>query len=490
MPEELRKLAEAILFAAGRKLELAEIAKLCRHSEADVLSVLTEWKANLESSNGPTMLVQDGTGWKLTVREQYIPVIKRVVTKTELPKSILETLAVVAYKAPVLQSKVIKIRTNKAYDHLRSLEESGMLTREKHGRSKLIKLTPRFYEYFDIDPRKLREKFQNKAELEKAIEAKEAEIESLEAEQQKQTEERLEKPKIDFHQNVETYDAIEIVEKLEPTSGVEVIEDKVGDLPVYDIPPENMTPEEKAEWDAAHKPHKKKHHKKKHKPAHPAATSEHDATEPIPEAPPNAEVEHSEPAVTPETPKTQSEKSSFESPAQKTEPPAAPAKEAEPETEPTTEKPAQHIPTETPVPAPQAVPPSPSVQEKNIEPEHEEKKSAPPPKKKRERKHKEHEPTPEQPEAQKEAAEEAQKEKDILSPQAIPERELSPAEKVHKEAQEKAARLKPRDFEKGDGIKTTPEMETEIEKRVKRILGGEEELPEEPTSDDETAPPM
>ncbi len=62
----------------------------------------------------------------------------------------IETLAVIAWKAPVLQSEVVRIRTNKAYDHLSELESSGFISRAKHGRTKLVKLTDRFFSYFDV----------------------------------------------------------------------------------------------------------------------------------------------------------------------------------------------------------------------------------------------------------------------------------------------------------------------------------------------------
>ncbi|MEM3154491.1 MAG: SMC-Scp complex subunit ScpB [Candidatus Woesearchaeota archaeon] len=263
MDEELKRMVEAILFAAARKLELEEISKLCHRPKEEILAVLTEWKSQLDSSNSPTMLLQDGTAWKLTVREKYVPVIKKVVTKTELPKGILETLAVVAYKAPVLQSKVVKIRTNKAYDHLAQLENSGFITRERHGRSKMVKLTPKFFEYFDIDPSKLKQKFSSAGDVEKAIEEKEREIEQLEAAQRKQTEEQLGKPQIvleDGRKPLEQYLAVEPVKDMIST-GVEIVEEKMGDLPVYDVPIESLPPEERPSAEPPHSHHK--HHKKK-----------------------------------------------------------------------------------------------------------------------------------------------------------------------------------------------------------------------------------
>ena len=274
MDEELKRMVEAILFAAARKLELAELAKLCKRPEQEVLDILTDLKTQLDSSNSPTMLLQDGTAWKLTVREKYVGVIRKVVTTTELPRGILETLAVVAYKVPVLQSKVIKIRTNKAYDHLSQLENSGFITREKSGRTKLVKLTPKFFEYFDIDPSKLKQKFTSAGDVEKAIEAKEKEIEQTGVDQRKQTEERLGTAQIILHpdqgppKKLETYPAVQPVEEMLPT-GVQEFMEKLGSLEVFDVPLESIPQEERPPAELEHPHHK--HHKKKPAKKHPHA---------------------------------------------------------------------------------------------------------------------------------------------------------------------------------------------------------------------------
>jgi len=300
MDEELKRTVEAILFAAARKLELEEISKLCKKPEVEVLQVLHELKGQLETSNSPTMLVQDGTAWKLTIREKYVSVIKKVVTKTELPKGIMETLAVVAYKVPVLQSKVIKIRTNKAYDHLSQLENSGFITREKSGRTKLVKLTSKFFEYFDIDPSKLKQKFATSGDVEKAIEAKEKEIEQLEKAQQAQTKENLEKPEIVLDgKTLETYPAVQPTEMM-PT-GVELFMEKLGNLEIYDVPKEAIPPEERP----PEHPHKR-HHKKPAKKHLHAVHHEH-KEKPVEEAEPMLE-EIKEIEAKPEKIKTVEEK--------------------------------------------------------------------------------------------------------------------------------------------------------------------------------------
>ena len=209
--EELGAQLESLLFASAKPLTTEELSKLVK--EPDVQSVreaLKHLAEELDAKKSSLMLVEDADRWRFTIREKYLPFVKKVVKKTELPKSMLETLAVVAYKAPVLQSKVIKIRTNKAYKHLDELEQEGYISREKKGRTKLIKLTQKFFDYFDIPPEKLKDKFKN----------------------------------VTAGQPVEVYDALEKVAGPLPSS-TEVITEKVGELQVYETVSQTKKDEEK-----------------------------------------------------------------------------------------------------------------------------------------------------------------------------------------------------------------------------------------------------
>ena len=155
----MRKQLEAVLFASGRKMAVDELARLCRTTAAVVQPQLQELKAQYENKDSSLLLMDESDGWKLTVKEQYAPFVQKIVADTELTRTTIETLAVIAWKAPVLQSNVIRIRTNKAYGHIAALEKSGFVTRERHGRSQMIKLTERFFKYFDVKtPEEVREK--------------------------------------------------------------------------------------------------------------------------------------------------------------------------------------------------------------------------------------------------------------------------------------------------------------------------------------------
>ena len=148
---DIKKRVEAILFASGRKMNIEEISKLCRVKDIDMIkNSLKELKQEYEQRQSPLIIMGEGDVWNLTVGERYLPLVQNIVTETELSKTIMETLAVIAWKQPILQSEVIKIRTNKAYDHIHQLEDMGFLISKRHGRTKELKLTENFFKYFDL----------------------------------------------------------------------------------------------------------------------------------------------------------------------------------------------------------------------------------------------------------------------------------------------------------------------------------------------------
>ena len=174
---ELKNKIEAVLFSAGKKVNLDYVAKLVRATKEEVLKSLKELKSEYESKNSSLSVIDEGEFWKLNVRENYSPIVRKIVPEAELTKTMIETLAVIAWKAPVLQSEVIRIRTNKAYDHISEIEKVGMISRVKHGRTMIIKLTQRFYDYFDVhNEEEIKNKFKGlREEVEKELEKKKPE---------------------------------------------------------------------------------------------------------------------------------------------------------------------------------------------------------------------------------------------------------------------------------------------------------------------------
>ena len=241
---------EAVMFSTGHRISLDEISRLCRSRKEDIVAALEELKKEYDEKQSSLMLAEEGEFWKFTVRDNFASIVKKIVTETELTKSVLETLAVIAFKYPILQSDLIKIRTNKAYEHLAELESAGYISRQKHSRTNLIKLTEKFFRYFDLTEEKLREQFRDFDSIAKAIKEKEIEVDNIKEEQRKKAEELkkedekirkeielLDKAGEEFEVPLETYEAKPkdiISEDFEQEGNILVEKEKIGDLEVIE----------------------------------------------------------------------------------------------------------------------------------------------------------------------------------------------------------------------------------------------------------------
>lgn len=144
------KKVEAILFAVGKGVTAERITSLCSLEIKVVEKILNNLKAKYDQDDNALKIVKQETSWKLTVLDELVPLVSSIVTSTEFEQPLMETLAVIAWKYPLLQSEIIKLRGSGAYDHMRQLKEQGFIAKEKFGRSYKVKLTKKFFEYFDL----------------------------------------------------------------------------------------------------------------------------------------------------------------------------------------------------------------------------------------------------------------------------------------------------------------------------------------------------
>ena len=180
--EDLKGEVESVLFASAKWVTASELQKLCNADEPQIQRALKELAKEYDEKGSSIALVEEDQAFKFVVRDKYLPIVENVVSETELPKSILETLAVIAFKHPIYQSEIVKIRSNKAYEHLTELENRGFIKRERSGRTKRIYLTQKFFDYFDLPPNKVKEAFASYEAVSQEIEKKEMELSNLQQE--------------------------------------------------------------------------------------------------------------------------------------------------------------------------------------------------------------------------------------------------------------------------------------------------------------------
>ncbi|MEM4326159.1 MAG: SMC-Scp complex subunit ScpB [Candidatus Pacearchaeota archaeon] len=148
--DNLKKI-EAILFISGRFLEIEEISMLSNLDPKTVKTCLINLRSRYNQNNSAIEIIEKNDLWKMDVGPTYSYIINKLAGgKSEFTKAEQETLAIIVFKQPIKQSVVVKIRGNKAYNHIKKFSDLGLVKKKKVGRSWELSVSNEFYNYFNI----------------------------------------------------------------------------------------------------------------------------------------------------------------------------------------------------------------------------------------------------------------------------------------------------------------------------------------------------
>ena len=70
------------------------------------------------------------------------------IARTEIPKRLLKTAALIAYHQPMAQNKLVEMVGQVTYEHVSDLRELGLIDKRRDGNTRRLTTTRRFSEYF------------------------------------------------------------------------------------------------------------------------------------------------------------------------------------------------------------------------------------------------------------------------------------------------------------------------------------------------------
>lgn len=145
------KKIEAILFVAGRFLDLKELVALSDLNPLTIKEILEEIRNDYEKRCSAVRIVKKNNFWKMDVDEEYSYLTNRLATgSSEFSGAEQETLAIIAFKQPIKQSVLVRIRGNKSYDHIKRFLDLGLIKKKKIGHTYELSLSDEFYNYFNV----------------------------------------------------------------------------------------------------------------------------------------------------------------------------------------------------------------------------------------------------------------------------------------------------------------------------------------------------
>ena len=155
--EDIKNIIESLLFVAEEPLTIDRFKRILAQADTkEIRTALEQIAAEYDQRKGGFYLHQVAGGYQVRTRPEYTPWIKRFIQPKpfRLSKAALETLAIVAYKQPVIRSDIEHIRGVDCGGVLRVLLERGFLRvlgrKEIPGRPLIYATTKRFLEVFDL----------------------------------------------------------------------------------------------------------------------------------------------------------------------------------------------------------------------------------------------------------------------------------------------------------------------------------------------------
>ncbi|UCE45103.1 MAG: SMC-Scp complex subunit ScpB [Methanobacteriota archaeon] len=150
------RIVEAALFSAAKPVTVTDLKEA---SGLDVRTIRSALKNLIDEYNGSDRAIEIskmGPRYAMQVKKEYSsPAAK--LADLKVPKDVLKTASLIAYYQPVLQSKLSDLVGSKVYNHVRTLEELGLIRRRPKKNSLELTTTKKFIETFGIDARSRRE---------------------------------------------------------------------------------------------------------------------------------------------------------------------------------------------------------------------------------------------------------------------------------------------------------------------------------------------
>jgi segregation and condensation protein B len=155
---ELKAILEAVLFVSPEPVPVARLMSIVGTvSKSEVVQALEILRHDLDQHGRGIQLVQVAGGYRLVTKQEYGPWLKRTEkakATQKLSRSALESLAIIAYKQPLVRAEIEEIRGVETSGVLRTLCERKLVRivgrKDVPGRPIMYGTTKFFLEHFGL----------------------------------------------------------------------------------------------------------------------------------------------------------------------------------------------------------------------------------------------------------------------------------------------------------------------------------------------------
>ncbi len=158
LPADFEQRVEAVLLGTDRPMPAAKIAELLGGVPTKAVNqAVTALNKVYDSTQRSFRIEQVAGGWQILTLPQFADVLSALhksKAKSQLSPAALETLAIIAYKQPIIRAEIDNIRGVASGETIRTLMERGLVKivgrAEEIGRPMLYGTTRQFLEVFGL----------------------------------------------------------------------------------------------------------------------------------------------------------------------------------------------------------------------------------------------------------------------------------------------------------------------------------------------------
>ena len=154
----LESVIEAVLFASDESLTTARLANITESTTKQVRDHIKDLNKKYKANNSAFRIEQIAGGFQMLTLSRYNHWLKKLLrarSETKLSPAAMETLAIIAYKQPVIRADIEAIRGVSVGEVIRSLSYKGLVKivgrAEIIGRPMLYGTTKKFLEVFGLN---------------------------------------------------------------------------------------------------------------------------------------------------------------------------------------------------------------------------------------------------------------------------------------------------------------------------------------------------
>jgi segregation and condensation protein B len=154
---DTKSVLEALFFLSGEVLVASAIKDILEIPDAEIKRVMEELMTEYRERNTGLMIVEIANGYQMVTNPAYGEWIKKFKTthlSSRLSLPSLETLAIIAYKQPIIRAEIEQIRGVNSDSAIRTLYEKRLIKimgrKEAPGRPFLYGTTREFLQYFGL----------------------------------------------------------------------------------------------------------------------------------------------------------------------------------------------------------------------------------------------------------------------------------------------------------------------------------------------------